>query len=166
MVRTLLFLISPALLFSCNFSTKKNQVATKVKDSIISPKLPEVNFLDEFSQEFILENKINEWTKFISFKESIEGISDLDPKGITFYLDELEKKTEDLLKSSKPDDFNESPIISRIKVIHMQVMKCKFYSENKQSKKLEGALKELYQYYNILLRRMISYVEEEKVIPE
>ena len=48
----------------------------------------------------------------------------------------------------------------------MQVMKCKFYSENKQSKKLEGALKELYQYYNILLRRMISYVEEEKVIPE
>ena len=164
MVRALLFLIFPILFFSCNFSTKKNQTITKIKDSIISPNLPEVNFLDDFSQEFVLENEINEWVEFISFKESIEGVSDLDPKGITFYLDELEKHTQKLLKSSKPEIFDNPPIISRIKVIHMQVMKCKFYSKNQQSKKLEESLKELYEYYNFLLNRMISNVEEGKVI--
>ena len=48
----------------------------------------------------------------------------------------------------------------------MQVMKCKFYSENQESEKLEKALKDLNQYYNFLLSRMISFAEEVEAIPE
>ena len=92
-------------------------------------------------------------------------ISNLDPQGITFYLDELEKKIEELLSSSMPEKFNSPPIISRIKLIQMQVMKCRFYSENQQNNKLEPALSEMYKYYNSLLKRMISLVEEESVLP-
>ena len=47
----------------------------------------------------------------------------------------------------------------------MQVMKSKFYSENQENKKLELALNEMYKYYNALLKRMISFVEEEGAIP-
>ena len=47
-----------------------------------------------------------------------------------------------------PEKFNSPPIISRIKLIQMQVMKCRFYSENQQNNKLEPALSEMYKYYN------------------
>ena len=40
-----------------------------------------------------------------------------------------------------------------------------FYSENQENKKLELALNEMYKYYNALLKRMISFVEEEGAIP-
>ena len=70
------------------------------------------------------------------------------------------------IASTKPKSFDAAPIISRIKVIQMQVMKCKFYSENQESEKLEMALKNLNQYYNFLLSRMISFAEEAKAIPE
>ncbi len=65
-----------------------------------------------------------------------------------------------------PEKFNSPPIISRIKLIQMQVMKCRFYSENQQNNKLEPALNEMYKYYNSLLKRMISLVEEESAFPE
>ena len=44
-------------------------------------------------------------------------------------------------------------------------MKCKFYSENQENNKLATALNEMYRYYNSLLERMISFVEEEKALP-
>ncbi len=166
MIRHLFFLISTLIFFSCNSSPKKNKVETLTKDSITSAKFSEVKFLKEFSNEFIINNHLDQWVEFISFKESIESISNMDPKGITFYLDELGKKTEELLESSKPKSFDAAPIISRIKVIQMQVMKCKFYSENQESEKLEKALKNLNQYYNFLLSRMISFTEEVEAIPE
>ena len=152
--------------FSCDLSKEEKKVENLNNESELITKLPKVNFLKDFSIEFIENNEIDQWTKFISFKESIESISNLDPQGITFYLDELEKKIEELLSSSMPEKFNSPPIISRIKLIQMQVMKCRFYSENQQNNKLEPALSEMYKYYNSLLKRMISLVEEESVLPE
>ena len=151
--------------FSCDLSKEENKVENLNNESELITKLPKVNFLKDFSIKFIENNEIDQWTKFISFKESIESISNLDPKGITFYLDELEKKIEELLSSSVPKNFDSPPIISRIKLIQMQVMKSKFYSENQENKKLELALNEMYKYYNALLKRMISFVEEEGAIP-
>ena len=77
----------------------------------------------------------------------------------------VEKKIETLLSSSIPKNFDSPPIVSMIKLIQMQVMKSKFYSENQENKKLELALNEMYKYYNALLKRMISFVEEEGAIP-
>ncbi len=152
--------------FSCDLSKKENKVENLNNESELITKLPKVDFSKDFSIEFIENNDIDQWDKFISFKESIESISNLDPQGITFYLDELEKKIEELLSSSIPKKFNSPPIISRIKLIQMQVMKCRFYSENQQNNKLEPALNEMYKYYNSLLKRMISLVEEESALPE
>ena len=165
MTRCIKILSLCIIFFSCELSKEENKVENLNNESELLTKLPKVDFLEDFSNQFIEDNDIDQWTKFISFKESIESISNLDPKGITFYLDELEKKIEELLSSSIPKNFDSPPIISRIKLIQMQVMKSKFYSENQENKKLELALNEMYKYYNALLKRMISFVEEERAIP-
>ena len=166
MTRCIKILSLCIIFFSCDLSKEENKVENLNNESELITKIPKVDFSKNFSIEFIENNEIDQWTKFISFKESIESISNLDPQGITFYLDELEKKIDELLSSSIPEKFNSPSIISRIKLIQMQVMKCRFYSENQQNNKLELALSEMYKYYNSLLKRMISFVEEESALPE
>tara|TARA_B100000287_G_scaffold433655_1_gene495897 strand:- start:847 stop:1362 length:516 start_codon:yes stop_codon:yes gene_type:complete len=165
MTRFIIIFNLTIFIFSCDLSKKNDKDKTYNKESELISELPKVDFLNDFSLDFIEKNEIDQWTKFISFKESIESISNLDPQGITFYLDELEKKIQELLDSSIPEKFNSPTILSRIKVIQMQVMKCKFYSENQENNKLGPALSEMYRYYNSLLQRMISFVEEEKALP-
>ena len=78
------------------------------------------------------------------------------------FLSELYKITKQLQKSPfpKPDGL---PVYSRIKVVQTQIIKCHFYASNNQSKKLNKSLDELYLEYNILLSRMVSFVEEREI---
>ena len=62
--------------------------------------------LTQFSEEFIAENKIDQWPDFIKFKESIEDLSKLNPKGVIIFLSELFKVTKKLLQSPFPKNFD------------------------------------------------------------
>jgi hypothetical protein len=93
----------------------------------------------------------------------MEDMSQLNPAGIMTFVSELDKITSALLKAPFPDTFDKLPIYSRIKVVQTQIIKCHFYATNKQNEKLNQALDELYLEYNILLKRMISMAEENKI---
>ena len=93
----------------------------------------------------------------------MEDISKLNPAGIMTFISELYKTTSSLLKSPFPEEFDKLPIYSRIKVVQTQIIKCHFYADNKQNEKLNQSLDELYLEYNILLKRMISMAEENKI---
>ena len=119
--------------------------------------------LTQFPPEFILKNKIDKWPDFILFKESMEDLSKLNPKGVIIFLSELDKITKRLIQSTFPKTFDGLPIYSRIKVVQTQIIKCHFYASNNQSKKLNDSMDELYLEYNILLNRMVSFVEERQI---
>jgi len=141
----------------------KKATANKLKDSLFITSPENAAKLTQFKSEFILKNKIDEWSDFIIFKESMEDLSKLNPKGVIIFLSELYKITKQLLQSPFPKTFDGFPIYSRIKVVQTQIIKCHFYASNNQSKKLNDSLDELYLEYNILLSRMISFVEERQI---
>jgi hypothetical protein len=93
----------------------------------------------------------------------MEDLSKLNPKGVIIFLSELYKITKQLLKSPFPKTFDGLPIYSRIKVVQTQIIKCHFYASNNQSQKLNNSLDELYLEYNILLNRMVSFVEDREI---
>ena len=93
----------------------------------------------------------------------MEDIALLNTAEIMTFISELYKTTTSLLKAPFPEDFNKFPIYSRIKVIQTQIIKCHFYAANRQNKKLNQSLDKLYLEYNVLLRRMISMAEDNKI---
>ena len=97
------------------------------------------------------------------FKDAIEDITQLNPAGVMIFISELYKTTSALLKAPFPEAFDKFPVYGRIKVVQTQIIKCHFYAYNKQNEKLNVALNELYVEYNILLKRMISIAEENKI---
>ena len=141
----------------------KKAGAYKLSDSLFITTPENAVKLTQFTPEFILKNKIDEWSDFILFKESMEDLSKLNPKGVIIFLSELHKITKRLIQSPFPKTFDGLPIYSRIKVVQTQIIKCHFYASNNQSKKLNDSLNELYLEYNILLNRMVSFAEESQI---
>lgn len=159
---------SIVFVISCFFSCqeKKSDIqhtAGKAQEKLMIDAPNNATQLTLLSPEFIEENNINQWTQFKKFKDAIEDISKLNPAGIMTFISELYKTTSSLLKSPFPEEFDKVPIYSRIKVVQTQIIKCHFYAANKQNKKLNQSLDELYLEYNILLKRIISIVEENKI---
>ena len=163
-MRYLLLFIVVLSLGSCKQIQPKVEVYEIVNQDSLKIDTPEieVKFI-EFTPEFIVENEIEKWPDFIVFKDAIEDISNLNPEGIVIFLKDLQKLTFLLLNSPHPEPFNSLPISSRIRVVQTQINKCYFYASNNQNEKLNEALKLLYKDYNILLRRMISIVDEKEI---
>ena len=152
------------LFISCNNNALvKSASENKLLDSLFITTPENAVKLTQFTSDFILKNKIDEWPDFILFKESMEDLSKLNPKGVIIFLSELYKITKQLLQSPFPKTFDGLPIYSRIKVVQTQIIKCHFYASNNQSQKLNNSLDELYLEYNILLSRMVSFVEEREI---
>ncbi|PDH46228.1 MAG: hypothetical protein CND43_00940 [Flavobacteriales bacterium MED-G15] len=164
MSRLKYIILIAALFISCKNKTevKQNDIE-KVNDALSIATPNNAVKLTQFTPQFMEENKINEWKNFKQFKEAIEDLSKLNPKGIIIFLSELYKITKQMLQAPFPETFNGLPVYSRIKVVQTQIIKCHFHASNNQSEKLNVALDELYLEYNILLRRMISFAEERQI---
>ena len=154
-------------IFSCQ--EKKSNTNTALDKTINKLTIDTPDYSSELTKltpEFIDENKINQWIQFKKFKDAIEDMSQLNPAGIMTFISELYKITSSLLKSPFPKQFDKLPIYSRIKVVQTQIIKCHFYAANKQNEKLNQSLDKLYLEYNILLKRIISIAEENKILPD
>lgn len=151
-------------LFSCTEKKPENQQVVKKKEEELNVDAPDqATQLTQLTPEFIEENEIDQWVQFIKFKDEVEDITQLNTAEIMTFISELYKTTSSLLKEPFPEDFNKFPIYSRLKVIQTQIIKCHFYAVNKQNEKLNQSLDELYLEYNILLKRMISMAEDNKI---
>jgi hypothetical protein len=164
MLRYFYLILMIICLYSCKeINTTPQQVLDKTKDKLTIDAPDQATELTQFTPEFIEENQIDQWIQFKNFKDAIEDMTQLNPAGIMTFISELYKITNALLKSPFPKKFDKSPIYSRIKVVQTQIIKCHFFASNKQNEKLNQSLDELYLEYNILLRRMISMAEENKI---
>tara|TARA_B100001250_G_scaffold403464_1_gene418048 strand:+ start:651 stop:1109 length:459 start_codon:yes stop_codon:yes gene_type:complete len=148
------------LLFSCKGPVKTDKIK-KNKDSIFSNALKEKIILKSFPDNFFKVNGIDDWDSFERFQSSVEGMSKMNPKSLDVFLNGLSINIEKLEKSEFPEIFDNPQILSRLKLLRMQSLKAKYFTEFYTKDSIKTALNELYSYYNSLIERMITITKED-----
>ena len=143
--------------FSCRGPVKIDKIE-KNNDSIFSIALKEKITLKSFPENFFKSNGIDDWDSFERFQSSVEGMSKMNPKSLDVFLNGLSINIEKLEKSEFPEIFNKPQILSRLKLLRMQALKAKYFTEYYTKDSIKPALIELYSYYNSLIERMLSLI--------
>ena len=146
---------------SCNGLVKVNKTEKINNDSIFSDALKEKITLKSFPENFFKLNGIDDWDNFERFQNSVNGIPKLNPKSLDVFLLGLSINIEKLEKSEFPEIFDNPQILSRLKLIRMQTLKTKYFTEFYSKDSIKPALNELYIYYNALIERMVSITKED-----
>ena len=146
--------------FSCRGPVKIDKIE-KNNDSIFSIALKEKITLKSFPENFFKSNGIDDWDSFKRFQSSVEGMSKMNPKSLDVFLNGLSINIEKLEKSEFPEIFNKPQILSRLKLLRMQALKAKYFTEYYTKDSIKPALIELYSYYNSLIERMITISKED-----
>lgn len=146
--------------FSCRGPVKIDKIE-KNNDSIFSIALKEKIILKSFPENFFKSNGIDDWDSFERFQSSVEGMSKMNPKSLDVFLNGLSINIEKLEKSEFPEIFNKPQILSRLKLLRMQALKAKYFTEYYTKDSIKPALIELYSYYNSLIDRMITVSKED-----
>ena len=146
--------------FSCRGPVKIDKIE-KNNDSIFSIALKEKIILKSFPENFFKSNGIDDWDSFERFQSSVEGMSKMNPKSLDVFLNGLSINIEKLEKSKFPEIFNKPQILSRLKLLRMQALKAKYFTEYYTKDSIKPALIELYSYYNSLIERMITISKED-----
>ena len=146
--------------FSCKGPVKIDKIENN-NDSIFSNALNEKITLKSFPENFFKSNGIDDWDSFERFQSSVEGMSKMNPKSLDVFLNGLSINIEKLEKSEFPEIFNKPQILSRLKLLRMQALKAKYFTEYYTKDSIKPALIELYSYYNSLIERMITISKED-----
>ena len=146
--------------FSCREPVNIDKIENN-NDSIFSIALKEKITLKSFPENFFKSNGIDDWDSFERFQSSVEGMSKMNPKSLDVFLNGLSINIEKLEKSEFPEIFNKPQILSRLKLLRMQALKAKYFTEYYTKDSIKPALIELYSYYNSLIERMITISKED-----
>ena len=146
--------------FSCRGPVKLNKPENN-NDSIFSNALKEEIILKSFPENFFELNGIDDWDSFERFQSSVKGMSKMNPKSLDVFLNGLSINIEKLEKSEFPEIFDNPQILSRLKLLRMQSLKAKYFTEFYTKDSIKPALNELYSYYNSLIERMITITKED-----
>ena len=146
--------------FSCKGPVKIDKIENN-NDSIFSNALNEKITIKSFPENFFKLNDIDDWDSFERFQSSVEGMSKMNPKSLDVFLNGLSINIEKLEKSKFPEIFNKPQILSRLKLLRMQALKAKYFTEYYTKDSIKPALIELYSYYNSLIERMITISKED-----
>ena len=148
------YLYSSALLIFLSCQSPKD--LKKQKD--IS-KVEEV-FLKNNFQIYIPEKKsfadsiLNSISELRDLKISIEDLTKLNPNGIESFLDETLIKCDNLLDLKNKNFISRPEIRGRLKVLKINILKCKFNNHQNDIKNLNESLRKLFMSYNILFERL------------
>ena len=148
------YLYSFALLIS--LSCQSPNGLKKKKD--IS-KVEEVSLKNNF-QIYIPEKKsfvdslVNSISELRDLKISIEDLTKLNPNGIESFLDETLIKCDNLLNLKNKSFISRPEIRGRLKVLKINILKCKFNNHQNDIKNLNESLRKLFMSYNILFERL------------
>ncbi len=122
-------------------------------------KVEEISLKNNF-QIFIPKKKsfvdsiVNSVSELRDLKISIEDLTKLNPNGIESFLDETLIKCDNLLNLKNKNFISRPEIRGRLKVLKINILKCKFYNHQNDIKNLNKSLKKLFMSYNILFERL------------
>ncbi|MGY8967605.1 MAG: hypothetical protein ACKVHT_03810 [Flavobacteriales bacterium] len=142
---------------SCEINTSKSKNdQSEALDSIAQP----IAILPEARTFFIPKNtKVLDSTLYLNeafnvFKKNIEMLSKLDPTSLDLYIIASLGSSNKLLNATLPVNFDVPAINSRIRVVKTQLLRCKYYSQQEDFELLNLGLTELFDSYDILLKRI------------
>ena len=154
---------------SCEINTSKSKNdQSEALDSIAQP----IAILPEARTFFIPKNtKVLDSTLYLNeafnvFKKNIETLSKLDPTSLDLYIIASLGSSNKLLNATLPAGFDVPAINSRIRVVKTQLLRCKDYSQQEDFELLNRGLTELFDSYDILLKRIDDIALSEDAISE
>ncbi|MDB4015260.1 hypothetical protein N9483_02740 [Flavobacteriaceae bacterium] len=147
---------------------KSKNDQSEALDSIVQP----IAILPEARTFFIPKNtKVLDSTLYLKeafnvFKKNIETLSELDPTSLDLYIIASLGSSNKLLNATLPDGFEVPAINSRIRVVKTQLLRCKYYSEQEDFESLNLGLNDLFDSYDILLKRIDDIALREDALSE
>ena len=142
---------------SCQINISKSKKdQSEALDSIAQPiaELPEARTFFTPKNTKVLDSTLYLNEAFIVFRKSIETLSKLDPTSLDLYLSASLGASNKLLNVTLPIGFEVPAINSRVRVVKTQLLRCKYYSQQEDFESLNLGLIELFDSYNILLKRI------------
>ena len=148
-----------------NISKSKND-QSEALDSIAQPiaAIPETRTFFTPKNIKVLDSTLYLNEAFIVFRKSIETLSKLDPTSLDLYLSASLNASNKLLNATLPIGFEVPAINSRVRVVKTQLLRCKYYSQQEDFESLNLGLIELFDSYNILLKRIDDVALSEDVL--
>ena len=154
---------------SCEINTSRSKNdQSEALDSIAQP----IAILPEARTFFIPKNtKVLDSTLYLNeafnvFKKNIEILSKLDPTSLDLYIIASLGSSNKLLNATLPVNFDVPAINSRIRVVKTQLLRCKYYSQQEDFELLNLGLTELFDSYDILLKRIDDIALSEDALSE
>lgn len=122
-------------------------------------KVEEVSLKNNFQiyipkKNSFVDSLVNSISELRDLKISIEDLTKLNPNGIESFLDETLIKCDNLLDLKNKNFISRPEIRGRLKVLKINILKCKFNNHQNDIKNLNESLKKLFISYNILLERL------------
>ena len=122
-------------------------------------KVEEVSLKNNFQiyipeKNSFVDSIVNSISELRDLKISIEDLTKLNPNGIESFLDETLIKCDNLLNLKNKNFISRPEIRGRLKVLKINILKCKFNNQQNDIKNLNESLRKLFMSYNILFERM------------
>ncbi len=143
----------------------------KIKTGLTSSDTTEINLISsnktslnlvDYPKEFLQANELDEWEGFENLHESMERLKELNFDGVEVDLLALSSRVKTLRSGPLPQKLEIPQIISRLKVVEMQVQKARYFTQHYKKDSLIPALNLLYDYYNGFVSRMVSLQNEDQ----
>lgn len=158
--RYLPFLLLCISFYSCTSSTPKPEKITAEKDSLdLAIKTNNLSIY-KLPKEGIIDATLMQNTRFIAFKTYMEDLNKLSPEGIEPFVIEALKACQRVERTPLPTPFDAPDISARLKVVKTQLIKVRYFTQERNQEGLDAALTELYTAYNDYLKRIHSFAEE------
>ena len=145
------YLFALLIVLSCQDQNglKKKKVFSKVE---------EVSLNNDFQiyipkKNSSVDSIINSVSELRDLKISIEDLTKLNPNGIESFLDETLNKCDNLLNLKNNNFISRPEIRGRLKVLKINILKCKFNNHQNDIRNLNKSLEDLFLSYNILFER-------------
>ena len=154
---------------SCEINTSKSKNdQSEALDSIAQPiaTLPEARTFFTPKNTKVLDSTLYLNEAFNVFKKNIETLSKLDPTSLDLYIIASLGSSNKLLNATLPAGFDVPAINSRIRVVKTQLLRCKYYSQQEDFELLNLGLTELFDSYDILLKRIDDIALSEVALSE
>ena len=161
------FIVFGFLLFIYSCGNKKTEVTNEnvvQKDSLVKIDLTnsENKIIYLPSNIKVLDTTLFSNRNFSKFKESIEALEDLNKITIDEYLFAAIVASSAVINSQLPKDFEIPAVKSRLRVVKTNLLKSRFYAQQEDMESLTKTLDEVFESYNILLKRIDDLIVSEE----
>ena len=161
------FIVFGFLLFIYSCGNKKTEVTNEnivQKDSLVKIDLTnsENKIIYVPSNIKVLDTTLFSNRNFSKFKESIEALEDLNKITIDEYLFAAIVASSAVINSQLPKDFEIPAVKSRLRVVKTNLLKSRFYAQQEDMESLTKTLDEVFESYNILLKRIDDLIVSEE----